>query len=483
MPLNQLYNAVDPQGVVLNADVFGRGSYPGEDPFKSQRGRFPDAYRFAKTFVSPSNVVQGSGNGVTSIDDPTYLGFSLRFDISSPLFNTGVSNIPSIPKLNDNSSLFTNIDGSNTTQNDQLIPRDESAIGYLLKVGETTRADYLRSFIQGIREINFKRPYYWQTIEGLPEAWNKTFNIEDPYSGSTEDEGITIGCLEALDLKISALFNLYKAAVYDAKYKRIILPKNLINFNVYVDILEIRKFKTVRKRLTVENPTIRPDENRQNTLKLINENTASITFLFEDCVWDLTACGTIFGNVTNNGTNEMAVTSMKWKFGRVEIESQFPGYGSALKDSANLQPSNAGNRINTDPQGIGKKILDNAKDGIENAITTTLNNTKKGVVNKAERVARSLIQNPLLGNVYGQRNQILNAIRNPQFLVNAVAGAAVQFGLLPDSRSRTPQGSQLGDSVFSDNSSQELSPLNSSNVFDGRRPSGPSPLTSNNVFR
>jgi hypothetical protein len=96
MPLSELYNAVDPQGTVLNASVFG-GSYPGEDPFASSRGQFPDAYRFGKTFVSPAYAVQGGGNGVTSIDDPTYLGFSLRFDISSPLFNGATNGTPAKP--------------------------------------------------------------------------------------------------------------------------------------------------------------------------------------------------------------------------------------------------------------------------------------------------------------------------------------------------------------------------------------------------
>jgi len=480
MPLSELYNAVDPQGTVLNASVFG-GSYPGEDPFASSRGQFPDAYRFGKTFVSPAYAVQGGGNGVTSIDDPTYLGFSLRFDILSPLFNGATTSTPSNPQP------LGPIAGPTLEPDPPGIvgpapeptpskPAGESAVAYLEKIGENTRANYLRAFIQGIQEVNSVRPYYWQTIDGLPDAWNKSFSMLDPFSGSAEGEGITIGCLEALDLKISALFNLYKAAVYDVKYKRTVLPKNLMYFNVYVDVLEIRKFKSIQNVLTRGNT----NGGQNDTLRLINENTATITFEFEECVWDLTAAGKLYESVTNAGGNEMSTTSMKWSYSRVDMEAQFPGFGSALSDSANLQPRTLGGKTNINARGVAKKILDNAADAARNAGTNTLNNLKKGVLNRVERTARSLIQGPLLGNIFGQRNQILSAIQNPQALLNAVAGAAFQSGTLSQ-KPGTSSTQSLGDAVYSGQIPQIQENLQSNNIF-GTGPSGPPPLESNNVF-
>ena len=59
---------------------------------------FPSSYEFAKRFVNNSKTAYGSGsNGVTSLDDPTYLGFSLMFDITSPLFNGAVQGNQGIP--------------------------------------------------------------------------------------------------------------------------------------------------------------------------------------------------------------------------------------------------------------------------------------------------------------------------------------------------------------------------------------------------
>ena len=59
-------------------------------PFSGALGgkSFPASYPFAKRFVSNADTNNGSGNNaVTALDDPTYLGFSLMFDILSPLFN------------------------------------------------------------------------------------------------------------------------------------------------------------------------------------------------------------------------------------------------------------------------------------------------------------------------------------------------------------------------------------------------------------
>ena len=167
---------------------------------------FPNSYDFAKTFVQTPSSAVGGGNGVTSLDDPTYLGFNIRFDIKSPLFEGALEGSPSIPPGENPDEL--NQGGAHELGSH---PAGESAVGYLNKVGETTRATYLKAFCQGLREIQTTRPYYFQTIEGLQEAFNKTVSMT-PYGGAADGEGITVGLLEAIDLKMSALFNLYKAA-------------------------------------------------------------------------------------------------------------------------------------------------------------------------------------------------------------------------------------------------------------------------------
>ena len=89
MPLIDLANPAGSQGLAQLAGPFG--SYLGGSSF-------PSSYEFAKRFVNNAKTANGSGsNAVTSLDDPTYLGFSLMFDITSPLFNGATVGSNGIP--------------------------------------------------------------------------------------------------------------------------------------------------------------------------------------------------------------------------------------------------------------------------------------------------------------------------------------------------------------------------------------------------
>lgn len=457
MPLIEPYNPLNPQGVpenYLNADRLGNIT-----------GQFPSKYDFAKTFVSPAASASGGGNGVTSLDDPTYLGFNIRFDTHSPLFTGALDGSPSVPNTDS-----TPEDAQAGVQNTP----SESAVGYLNTIGETTRATYLKAFCQGLREIQQTRPYYFQTIEGIAEAYNKTVNMT-PYGGAVDAEGITIGLLEAIDLKMTALFQLYKAACYDVKYRRNIIPINLMFFNVYVDVLEIRKFHSVRNAVSGGNPNS-PDN---NLTRFVNENTSVLTFRFEECTWDPTASGTVFANVTNvsGGGASFATSSMKWKYRRVEIESQFSGYDSALKDGANLQPKTLDAQISLANKQLEKKKFG---DQVTDAINSFADNTVKGFKNFAERTINSFTQGAILGNVFGVRNDLINTIQNPQGLINSLNGAAIQ-AFAGQSAQGINQG--IDENIFSGQvppaGGDNLS--GSTNIF-GPGPSGPGPFNGGNIF-
>ena len=463
MPKIELYNPLDPAGVpenYLNADKLG-----------NLTGQFPSAYDFAKTFVTPSTNSAGGGNGVTALDDPTYLGFNIRVDIMSPLFNGATDGDPGQPRGDGSNSNLAEPGVTNTSNSH---PNGESAVGYLETVGEPTRAGYLKAFCQGLREIQLTRPYYFQTIEGITEAYNKTVNMT-PFGGSADGEGITIGLLEAIDLKMSALFSLYKAACYDVKYRRNILPVNLMYFNVYVDVLEIRKFHSVRNVATAGNP----NSPENDLTKFVNNNTSTITFKFEECTWDPTASGVVFANVSNDGSGAFATSSMKWGYGRVEMESQFSGYDSALKDGAQLQTKSIDNKINLQNKKLSKASF---SDALENKISSVGENIVKGAANFAERTVNSFTQGLAFGNVFGLRNDLIGAINNPQGLINSLNGAAVQA--LAGDAART-LNQTIDDNIFSGQipsaSGDNLS--GDGNIF-GPGPSGPGGggFTPGNIF-
>ena len=456
MPLIDLANP--PQDLAqLSADPFGSSPGPG--------AIFPNSYDFAKRFVQTPTTFENGGNGITSIDDPTYLGFNIMFDVASPLFNGADTGTPPPPNA------AGSTDGNSTTQ----IPKTESAVGYLTTRGDTTRAAYLQSFIQGLKQIERTRPYYFQTIDGIQPAFAKTVDMLDPYGGVAANEGITIGMLEAMDLKMSALFNLYKMAAFDVKHKRQIIPRNLLHFNVTIDIIEIRKFKTVRNIIRAGQ---QEDFSDEGTISVANENASKISFLFSECTFDPAASGKVFENVSNVGDNgNVAASEMKWQYGKVEMAAQFAGFGSKLTDARPLTTVNQTGKMN---EAVKKFDKDKLKANVQSKLKGIADNAVKGAKNFAERTVRSAVSGTILGNVFGGRNEFVNAVTNPQGLINSLNGAA-----LTQLAGQTAQGinQSIDDNIFA---GQIPSPggdslSGNSNIF-GPGPSGPGPFDGGNIF-
>jgi hypothetical protein len=435
-------------------------------PFSSALGgkSFPSSYPFVKRFVSNADTNNGSGNNaVTALDDPTYLGFSLMFDILSPLFNAAQIGDPpaatdpapenkldklagditdGINSIKSDMGLVQSTEGSSNS-GPTAYPAEPSAVSYLVKIGEVRRAKYLKAFIQGIQEVVKTRPYYFQTITGLLEAWGKSTEFAiDPYTGVETKDGITIGCLEAIDLKITGLFNLYRMAVYDERMKRYVLPKNLMRFDVYVDVHEIRKFKTTRDWLKALNT----GDASPDSAKYVNENTSRVRFKFTECTFDPAASGKVFESVTNTG-GTVATTEIKFGYGVMELQSQYSGFDDSL-DVTKPQ-------ITTNPS-LTSKIKSFGKDQLANAAS--------GVANKLKSTVNSAIQGITLGNVFGLRNELLGTLANPQGLLNAALGAAAQSNELPTFGGGSAN-TNLGDNPLGD-AVAPLQTINKSSAFD-----------------
>lgn len=139
--------------------------------------------------------------------DPTMLGFKLMFN-----FNDRFGLLDSSGSIN-------------------------SALGYLKRIGDNTRSIYMEEFIDLLRQINQKAPWYFQTIEGLPDLWNR--NLMEVYK---EDRQITIGCLESLDLRITGMIDLYRKACFDWKNRREVVPENLRRFDLMIYVYDWRIF-------------------------------------------------------------------------------------------------------------------------------------------------------------------------------------------------------------------------------------------------
>ena len=457
------------------------GQIPGVNALGESLGlNSTDFQKIRKTFLTPVQTPKTSGNGVTDVDDPTYLGFTLLFNPESPLFNgaTRGSAGPlqySVGTGEDNNSIDT-----------------ASAIGYLNKIGETNRAEYLRAFVQGIRQINTERPYYWQSVSGVAEAWKSlTAMGSDPYVGSKDGEGISIACLEAIDLKLTALFSMYKLAVYDSRYKRFVLPKNLMYFDVDLIVTEIRQFKKTINYLGLIDKSNRLSNN-DAAAGVVNENASFVKFRFKDCMWVPEESGKVFDSISNAG-GEVASTSIKWSYSNVLIDSQFAGYDKTLLDSR--QQTTDRKTEFTNAQDWANFAKDQAAQISQQAL--------QSAAQAAERAVLSQAQGLLFGNVHGGvQNSIANVLQNSGgALVNATIGG-VGAAIQQNGSQAITAPIQLADNIMpapaqakSSLPTEKIQPAaNQPTNFDGAQPkpfpptkvfgpgpSGPAPLEPNNV--
>lgn len=169
------------------------------------------------------------------LDSPARLYFRIFFD-----FNTGLldarEDLGKEDKITDDvaSGLVTYIKKDGTGISD---PRTihNSALNYLVLNNEWERADYLRSFINLLSNINTYSPWYFQSITGVDEALNRKEFVEKEFKMDETDKGITIECLpDAYDNRIGTLMDLYKAACFSYHLHKEIVPANLRKFNMYL---------------------------------------------------------------------------------------------------------------------------------------------------------------------------------------------------------------------------------------------------------
>jgi len=172
--------------------------------------------------------------------DPTWLGFKLLFLFDQP----------------DSRLLYKGpTEEGKTVLESSLKPYDQvqdtiignTAYKYLRSIGEDKRAQYLSQFVEHLQNINYKTPWFFQTIEGLGDAWKRGFQEDEFKALLPNDRRITINCLESIDLRMSALMDLYRKACFDWKNKREVVPANLRKFSVYIYIYELRNINRTGK--------------------------------------------------------------------------------------------------------------------------------------------------------------------------------------------------------------------------------------------
>jgi hypothetical protein len=340
-------------------------------------------------------------------NDPTYLGFVLLFN------DYDVSRSP-------------------------LLVRDEKKVGstlnYLAAINDGPRFQYLKLFQELLLDTNYWMPWYWQSVEGIDKIWDYN-ELKDPFKGG-DDAVVKITTLESIDLRITALMDLYRKACFDYEFRREIVPSNLRKFQVTIFIQEIRNIQvnygTIGNALNAYNSATQvfgggslslPFETPQQksareTARVSNEFGANLMFTLKFCEFQPDKSSGNFGSVNMAG-GEPASQIIQFKYDSIDesylnptITNAPPGYSTAGNNYPyldNLPDPESGSgmsflekakKLASDPD-FAKDVANSAAKNAGAALADSALNAIDTLSASGVNAAQGALNRLLLGNVYG----------------------------------------------------------------------------------
>ena len=277
----------------------------------------------------------------------------------------------------------------------------------------------LKAFVDGFTDITNDHPYVFQTVEGLQDAYKRYFaNSKDAFLGGGDENKIKIGCLESIDLRMLALFDSYFNAVYNHKYRRQVLPPNLLKFDCGILVHDIRNIAPGVWN-TKTGSGFKIDE---KLAKLIAENVSSVWFEFKDCVFDNDEIGDSFSEVSNAEQNETGF-SFVIRYSNVEIHVN--SLADAIENGETFirnTITDHGTIYENERSRASKKLTE-----IDMGVSVGEGNGLQSLLNFGQNVFNSATSNSKFGNVYN--DSITGLISNALSAVTTASASSIINGL------------------------------------------------------
>lgn len=379
--------------------------------------------RFLRGGDPVSGRLRAKDKIVNGLDDPSSLGFV--FIIDQPFLNTGLFGNENYDELSytmaetdSNYSALAylkNCVGSQIEYMERDVLDEEGNTVYetegewagfartekypVVKTGNGIfpyQYKEMSAFVNGFKTLTREYPYVFQTIEGLPDAYKKYFsNKKDAFLGGGDDNKIKIGCLESMDLRMLSLFDAYFNATYNHKYRRQILPPNLLKFNCGVLVHDLRN---VVSGVWNEKPVLNKDFAR-----FVSQNVSSVYFRFVDCIFDTEDIGESFANVNNAEPN---TTNFSFSFYYNNIEIYVNSLADAIESSTAIERNKTldSNRV-YDVELARKNNKRKYFDGEDYNVYFNYNNgmnVGEALLRFGQNVFNSATSTSKLGNVYDE---------------------------------------------------------------------------------
>ena len=306
-----------------------------------------------------------------------------------------------------------------------------SAVAYLKRIGQSGRADICEKFIEHLQNISMVNPWLFQTIEGISELKSKK-----PWERYTEDDIITIGTLETVDLKMQALNSMYRQIAWDEVRGVWVLPVNLRRFDISIYLYPKGSYLVndddVVALASIPNAKRGYDDNQEissNSTNAPEHIYVKSPDIFNHVCYDLSECEFLpwesangFHTVDNAG-NEITLNDFTFNYRYVRNSYRFYDVLGDMKYSdyqLALYASTLGSAEEQDNiwKKLGKQLFEKSIAPIKNRVQDImdqygdlekLKKTGMGIlhglaetaVDKISREISGRLQGMFLGNVYG----------------------------------------------------------------------------------
>ena len=438
-------------------------------------------------------------------EDPTYLGFRLLFDFGLGARIDEETFLPISPLLcsdvqmpnnggGQGMDLFTmskqvrnNLASSDDTNSLANVTSDLyylTAQGYLderrsdndenYNDGVSSRCSSLLAFQNMIKSVNTKSPWFIKSIDGLDKLLSVP--ISRSYIGNStpiknhRSGVLSFNCMESIDLRITAMADFYRKAVYDPTFNRVMLPNNLRKFRMWIIVTELRNMHLSQNlsdvlnpfnnsavsnvasmvssiaqtsginNSTPSNPNVTKPESGQNGVYDTLSKLEPYIFMYQldNCEFDFDEYSHIPSSLSNEGNNKPTENRFKIHVGRItEKKTQYNILSDLIKNQSSFSPILIADSWDMSGSNIPSTAYN--ADNNTNLFSQLANNFINNSVSSVIQQFNPIVSKAVLGNVYGTTlSSIANLANSAQSLANGISTLQSPF---MDSR---PQSQGLG---------------------------------------
>lgn len=249
----------------------------------------------------------------------------------------------------------------------------------------------LLKFVGSLSYINENAPWFFNSITGLDKA--NSVKINEPFKNNELEIGVKE---DAVDMRLTTLFELYKYACFDNVNLKEIIPENLRKFDMTILVFHVplRYYQTGFQ--SMRNGT---HEYKSFNSEQFGDRMSYLMFTFANCEFDVDSINSVIpGEISNETAFNLGKSNFKIKYKRVYKHTSNEWSKIFFGDGSNFVDNGKKYKSQSDRIGAMKTALDNL--GYYNRTADIYKSMVDAVEKEANDIMRTVDPEIALGNLY-----------------------------------------------------------------------------------